>query len=69
MYAKVPLVQDRDEGQRAERLEESFVHAPRVLVLALCHEDVAVGRAAALMMATQEEKRGWIPDFKSEEVE
>jgi len=34
MYAKIPVVQDRNEGQRAERLEASLVHALRVLVFA-----------------------------------
>ena len=35
VYAKIPLGYDRDEGQRAERLEVSFVHVLRVLLLAL----------------------------------
>jgi len=69
VYAKIPLVHDRDEGQRAERLEESFVHALRVFALALHLEHDAAGVAARFMMATEEEERIWIPDFESPEVE
>ena len=69
MCAKIPLVQDRDEGQCAERLEASLVNALRVLVLALYLERVVVGHAATFMLATEEEERIWIPDFQSPEVE
>ena len=69
VYAKITLGHDRSERQRAERLEASFVHALRVLVLALFHERVLVGQAAAFMMATEEEERIRIPDFESPEVE
>jgi len=69
VYAKKPLVHDRDEGQRAKRLKASFVHALRVLVLALYLEREAFGQTAAFMVATQEEERVWIPDFESPEVE
>jgi len=70
VYAKIPLIQDRNEGQRAERLEASFVHALRVLLLALYPERVAVGLIAASMMrATEEEESVWIPYFESPEVE
>ena len=69
VYAKITLGHDRSEGQRGERLEASFVHALRVLVLALSRERVVVGRTATFMMATEEEERVWIPDFESPEVE
>ena len=69
MYAKIPVVQDRDEGKRAERLEESFVHALRVLVLALYLEREVFGHGATFTIATEEEERVWIPDFQSPEVE
>ena len=66
MCAKIPLVQDRDQGQRAERPEESLIHTLRVLVLALYLEEF--GRATTFIMATEEEERVWIPDFESPEV-
>ena len=69
MYTKIPVVQDRDEGQRAERLEASFVHALRVLGLALYLEREEFGYAATFPIATEEEERVWIPDFQSPEVE
>ena len=70
MYTKIPLVEDRDEGQRAERLEASFVHALRVLVLALYLEREVFGRApATLITATEEEKRVWIRDFQGPKIE
>ena len=69
MYAKMTLVQDRGEGQRAERLEASFVDALRVLVLALYLKRAVGVRAATFLMATEEEERVWIPDFESPEVE
>ena len=69
MYAKIPLGDDRDEGQRAERLEESFVHTLRVFVLALYLECVAFTRAATFITTTEEEEGVRIPDFESPEVE
>jgi len=69
VYAKIPLGYDRDEGQRAERPEASFVHALRVLVLALYLKRVVGVRAATFLMATEEEERVWRPDFQSPEVE
>ena len=69
MYAKKPLGHDRDKGQRAERLEASFIHALRVLMPALYLEREVVGLAATFLMATEEEERVWIPDFESPEVE
>ena len=68
MCAKIPLVQDRDQGQRAERLDASFVHALRVLVLALYLERDGFGQGTTFIMATEEEERVWIPDFESPEV-
>ena len=69
VYAKIPFVHDRDERQRAERPEASFVHALRVLVLALYLEREMFGQAATFMMATEEEEGVWVPDFESPEVE
>lgn len=60
---------DRDEGKRAEQLEASFVHALRVLVLALDLEREAFGHAATFVMAAEEEESVWIADFESPEVE
>jgi len=69
MNTKIPVVQDRDERHRAERLEASFIHALRVLVLALYLERGRVGHAATVLIATEEEESVWIPDFQSPEVE
>jgi hypothetical protein len=69
VYAKIPLGDDCDEGKRAERLEASFVHALRVLVLALSLEREVFGQATTFVMATEEEESVWIPDFESPEVE
>ncbi len=57
MYAKIALGDDRGEGQHADRLEASFVHALRVLVLVLePHlEREAFGQATTCMMAAEEE--------------
>ena len=65
MCAKIPVVQDRDEGQHAKRLEASFEHTLRVLGLALYLEREVFGHGATFMMATEEEERIWIPDFQS----
>jgi hypothetical protein len=69
LYAKKLLGDDRDEWQRAERLEASFVHALRVFMLALYLECVAFTRAATFLTATEEEEGVWIPEFESPEVE
>ena len=69
VYAKKPVVQDRDEGQRAERLDASFVHALRVLVLALYLEREVFAHGATFMAASEEEERVWIQYFESPEVE
>jgi len=69
VYAKILFGHDRGEGQCAERLEASFVHALRVLAFALYLERELFGQAATFMMATEEEERVWIPDFQSPEVE
>ena len=65
MNAKIPLFQDRDEGQCAKRSEESFVHTLGIPALAFYLEREAFGHAATFMMATQEEERVGIPDFES----
>jgi len=67
--AKIPVVQDHDKGQRAERLDASFVHALRVLVLALYLEREPFGHMATFTIATEEEECLWIPDLESPEVE
>jgi hypothetical protein len=69
VYAKKPLGDDRDEGQRAERLEESFVHTLRVFMLALYLESVALTPVATFITTTEEEEGVWVPDFESPEVE
>jgi len=56
VYAQKLLVQDRREGQRAERLEAGLVHALGVFVLALGLEREVVGQSSALVVATEEEK-------------
>ena len=69
VYAKKPFGDDRDEGQRAERLEASFVHTLRVFMLALYLECVLFTRAATFTTTTEEEEGVWVPDFESPEVE
>ena len=68
MYAQELLVHDRGEGQGAKRLHTCVVHALRVLVLAFGLEREVVGQVAALMVASKEEERVWIPDLEGPKV-